>query len=141
MIIVFRIVTAGTATTSSRPLDAWHRTAGQRQNKQSSRHIHEQVEHPFRPSGTKRDHYALPWDDHRNPPDAGRHSPSAHLPVLASQTLRLPRICPTVLVKTKGGVIGPCRSISSPNVPSDLSLLASGIRACSAGEMPEVPEA
>jgi len=28
-----------------------------------------------------------------------------------------------------------------PNVPSDLSLLASGIRACSAGEMPEVPKA
>jgi hypothetical protein len=27
-----------------------------------------------------------------------------------------------------------------PNVPSDLSLLASGIRACSAGEMPEVPK-
>ncbi|MCK9590292.1 MAG: hypothetical protein M0Q93_13150 [Terrimicrobiaceae bacterium] len=27
------------------------------------------------------------------------------------------------------------------NVPDDLSLLASGIRACSAGEMPEVPKA
>jgi hypothetical protein len=31
--------------------------------------------------------------------------------------------------------------ISLPNVPDDLSLLASGIRACSAGEMPEVPKA
>ena len=32
-------------------------------------------------------------------------------------------------------------AISDANVPSDLSLLASGIRACSAGEMPEVPKA
>jgi len=28
-----------------------------------------------------------------------------------------------------------------PNVPDDLSLLASGIQACSAGDMPEVPKA
>ena len=27
------------------------------------------------------------------------------------------------------------------NVPSDLSLLASGIRACSAGDVPKVPKA
>jgi len=32
------------------------------------------------------------------------------------------------------------RFLLLPNVPSDLSLLASGIRACSAGEMPEVPK-
>ena len=32
------------------------------------------------------------------------------------------------------------RIISFSNVPDDLSLLASGIRACSAGEIPEVPK-
>jgi len=31
--------------------------------------------------------------------------------------------------------------ICLPNVPDEVSLLASGIRACSAAEMPEVPQA
>lgn len=33
------------------------------------------------------------------------------------------------------------RNLISPNAPSDLSLLASGIQARSAGDMPEVPKA
>jgi len=42
--------------------------------------------------------------------------------------------------ETKEAFIERVKHILS-NVPSDLSLLASGIRACSAGEMPEVPQA
>ena len=47
----------------------------------------------------------------------------------------------TTLQEKRRSVTMAGAGIFYPNVPDHLSPLASGIRACSAGEMPEVPEA